>query len=166
MNYQKLTQNPRFVFKAEIIQTPNDFVNAGHGCLRNIDLIHKRQKRHLESGKKRPKTLLHCYRRADRVKECLTNKTASDTLSEQQLETIAWALFERLTNSHSSRLECSIDGISTTNQISVKVVESDDKSSLQYLFQISIALSSQLIQVGLFRQIQQWTSLSDTNRLR
>ncbi len=43
-----------------------------------------------------------------------TNKTASDTL-KQQLETIAviGPLFERLTNSHSSRLEWHLVGSTT-----------------------------------------------------
>ncbi len=42
------------------------------------------------------------------IVNCLANKAASNAL-KQQLETIAViGLFERLTNSHSSRLECSI----------------------------------------------------------
>ncbi len=62
-------------------------MNAVNDLLKEyIDLIHKRQRTILESGKE-TQTLLHCYRRADRV-NCPANKTASDTL-KQQLETIA-----------------------------------------------------------------------------
>ncbi len=43
------------LLKPQIIQNSNDFVNAVNDGLRNIDLIHKRQKNYLESGKEDPK---------------------------------------------------------------------------------------------------------------
>ncbi len=58
MNYQNFTQKSKGVemlLKLQIIQTQT-FMNAVNDLLKKyIDLIHKRQKNYLESGKRDPK---------------------------------------------------------------------------------------------------------------
>ncbi len=85
-------------FKAADYTNSNDFVNVDDLLKKYIDLIHKRQKE-LFKREKRPKQLLHCYRRNWSRWLLLQIKTASKYV-EQQLETIAGSgLFERLNSS-------------------------------------------------------------------
>lgn len=125
-------------FKAADYTNSNDFVNAVNDLLKKyIDLIHKRQKDYLETGKRDHKRY---YIVIDELIALIAsaNKTAADTL-KQQLETIA--VIGRSSNVSliliAQDWNVASSGISTTlrNQISVKVaLGRPSKSSLQYLF--------------------------------
>ena len=113
-------------------------MNAVNDLLKKyIDLIHKRQKDYLETGKRDHKRY---YIVIDELIALIAsaNKTAADTL-KQQLETIA--VIGRSSNVSliliAQDWNVASSGISTTlrNQISVKVaLGRPSKSSLQYLF--------------------------------
>ncbi len=95
-------------------------------CLRNIDLIHKRQKNYLES----PKRFKRYYIVIDELisVDCFyQNRYVETTIRNISGN---WALFERLLNSYSARLECNIKCSTTTSQISVSH-RSTKQSSLQ-----------------------------------
>ncbi len=69
MNYQKLAKSKGLkCLKAADYTNSNDFVNAVNDLLKKyIDLIHKRQKNYLESGKETQNAITLKSRRADRV---------------------------------------------------------------------------------------------------
>ncbi len=139
-------------------------MNAVTICFKKyIDLIHKRQKNYLESGKETQRYYIVIDELIALIASA--NKTASDTLKQQLGNDMVIGRSSNALNSYSARLNVASRNFSTTlrNQISVKSVRGRPSTACN-IFPRHI-LSSQQAQVqGLFRQIQQWmASLSDTS---